>query len=48
MNDQSHEPVGDDTTGLPLLRTWGAVYTFVLVLFAVYVVLLILLERAFP
>ena len=38
----------DDATGLPGLRTWRAVYLFVLVAFAVYVALLILLERMFP
>ena len=37
----------DETTGLPGLRTWRAVYVFVLILFAVYVVLLLALERAF-
>ena len=45
MNDQSHEPGGDDATGFPLLRTWPAVYAFVLILFAIDVVLLILLKR---
>ena len=39
------DPAGDESTGLPLLRTWPAVYCFVLVLFAVYVVLLLLLKR---
>jgi hypothetical protein len=38
----------DESTGLPGLRTWCAVYVFVLVAFAVFVVLLIALERAFP
>jgi hypothetical protein len=37
----------DDVTGLPGLRTWRVVYLFVLILFAVYVGLLILLERMF-
>ena len=37
----------DETTGFPGLRTWRGVYTFVLVTFAVWVVLLILLTRAF-
>ena len=37
----------DDSTGLPGLRTWRGVYTFVMVIFAVWVVLLILLTRAF-
>ena len=38
----------DESTGLPGLRTWRAVYVLVVVSFAVYVVLLIALERAFP
>ena len=42
------QPTTDESTGLPGLRTWRAVYGFVLVSFAVYVVLLIALERAFP
>jgi hypothetical protein len=37
----------DDTTGLPGLRTWRSVYTLVLITFAVWVVLLIALTRAF-
>jgi hypothetical protein len=37
----------DDATGLPGLRSWRAVYVLVLVLFAVYVGLLIVLERMF-
>ena len=40
-------PVDDRETGLPGLRTWRAVYVFVLVLFAVYIVLLVALERMF-
>ena len=42
------EQPADESTGLHGLRTWRAVYVFVLVSFAVYVVLLIALERAFP
>jgi len=38
----------DESTGVPGLRTWRAVYVFVLVSFAVFVLLLIALERAFP
>jgi len=34
-------------TGLPLLRTWRAVYTCVLVVFAVWIGLLIALSRMF-
>ena len=37
----------DDGTGLPGLRTWRAVYTVVLLSFAMWVVLLIALTRAF-
>ena len=38
---------GDEITGLPGLRTWRAVYTFVLVFFAAWVALLIALTRAY-
>ena len=43
------EPVAvdDDVTGLPGLRTWRAVYLFVVAVFVVYVVLLTALSRAF-
>jgi len=37
----------DDTTGLPVLRTWRGVYAFVLVCFALWIVLLIALTRAY-
>jgi hypothetical protein len=37
----------DDATGLPGLRTWRGVYTFVLATFAIWVVLLIALTRAY-
>jgi hypothetical protein len=37
----------DDATGLPGLRTWRAVYAFVLIAFAVWIGLLIALERMF-
>ena len=37
----------DDETGLPVLRTWPAVYIFVLVTFAVWAALLWLLTRTF-
>lgn len=33
-------PMTDDDTGLLLLRTWGAVYAFVLMAFALIVALL--------
>jgi hypothetical protein len=34
-------------TGLPLLRTWPKVYWFVLVVFALWIVLLAVFSRAF-
>jgi hypothetical protein len=37
----------DATTGLPGLRTWRAVYIFVLVFFAVVVALLFALSRMY-
>jgi hypothetical protein len=37
----------DDTTGFPGLHTWRGVYTFVLVVFAIFIVLLIALTRAY-
>jgi hypothetical protein len=37
----------DDTTDVPLLSSWPAVYAFVLGSFALWVVLLITLARAF-
>jgi hypothetical protein len=37
----------DEQTGFPGLRTWRGVYVFVIVTFAVWVALLILLTRAF-
>lgn len=37
----------DEQTGFPGLRTWPRVYGFVLVTFAVWIALLILLTRAF-
>jgi hypothetical protein len=37
----------DEFTGLSGLRTWRSVYAFVLIAFAVYVALLVLLERMF-
>jgi hypothetical protein len=41
------DPKADESTGLPFLRTWSAVYVFVMVSFAVYVLLLIVLEGWF-
>ena len=43
MNPDESAEVDDADTGLPLLRTWRAVYTFVL---AAFVVTLALLDRA--
>lgn len=40
-------PTDEDVTGLPRLRTWRTVYVFVVATFALYVVLLIALARAF-
>ena len=40
-------PVDDRVTGLPLLRTWRAVYIFVVVAFVIWVALLTALERVF-
>jgi hypothetical protein len=37
----------DEATGLPGLRTWKSVYTFVLITFAVWILLLLLLTKAF-
>ncbi len=37
----------DDDTGLPLLRTWRAVYTFVLVAFVLTVAALTALTMAY-
>lgn len=39
--------VDDRSTGLPLLRTWRAVYIFVVVAFLTWVALLTALERVF-
>lgn len=37
----------DENTGLPGLRTWRRVYTFVLITFAVWIALLLVLTRMF-
>jgi hypothetical protein len=37
----------DERTGFPGLRTWRGVYTFVLVTFAIWILLLLALTRAF-
>ena len=43
----SAAPVDDRGTGLPLLRTWRAVYVFVVIAFITWVVLLTALDRVF-
>jgi hypothetical protein len=40
-------PPDDADTGLPVLRTWRAVYLFVLGVFVLWVVLLAVFSRAF-
>jgi hypothetical protein len=40
-------PADDATTGLPVLRSWGRVYLFVIGTFVVWVVLLAVLTRMF-
>ena len=45
MTPESNQ--GDQGTGLPGLRTWRSVYTLVMIIFAVWVVLLVALTRAF-
>lgn len=37
----------DQETGLPILRSWRAVYMFVVVCFACWVIILALLPRVF-
>jgi len=37
----------DEKTGFPGLRTWRGVYTFVLITFALWIALLVLLTRMF-
>ena len=44
--EPAHQP-DDETTGLPLLRTWRGVYLFVFGTFILWVVLLNLLTRMF-
>ncbi len=47
MNQEPQIPAEDDITGLPLLPTWHRVYWFVFGVFITYVVLLMILARAF-
>ena len=37
----------DDVTGLPGVRSWRAVYVFVLVVFVLWIILLTVLTRTF-
>jgi hypothetical protein len=37
----------DEATGLPWPQTWPGIYAFVLILFALWVILLVVLERSF-
>ncbi|MGN6371291.1 MAG: hypothetical protein ACTHN5_23805 [Phycisphaerae bacterium] len=45
--DAEQSAGGEEGTGLPLLSTWRRVYGFVLISFAVMVVLLVWLTRAY-
>lgn len=50
MTDSTTErpaPSDDDDTGLPALPSWRAVYLLVLGIFALWVILLTVLSRAF-
>jgi hypothetical protein len=40
-------PAGDESTGVPMFRTWRGVYGFVLVCFVIYVCALMALSRIF-
>ena len=48
MDPVSEPPPDDSATGLPFLRTWSAVYAFVLAIFAVTLGLLTALTLAYP
>jgi hypothetical protein len=45
--DPPPTPVADAATGLPWLRSWRAVYLFVLGCFALWVALLVIFGRLF-
>ena len=47
MDSADNPPPDDSDTGLPLLRTWPAVYAFVLMVFALTVVGLTVLSLAY-
>jgi hypothetical protein len=46
--DPPVDPLDDQITGLPALRSWRSVYLLVIVIFIVWVGLLEALTRAFP
>ncbi len=46
-DDQKETIENPASTGLPLFRTWPAVYAFVLSVFVLTVILLIIFSRAF-
>ncbi len=48
MEPAIEPPPDDAVTGLPFLRTWRAVYAFVLAAFALTLALLIALTLAYP
>ncbi len=48
INSAGKPPHHDAATGLPLLRSWRAVYIFVLAAFVLTVVLLAALTLAYP
>ena len=48
MDPASEPPPDDSATGLPFLRTWSAVYTFVLAAFVLTLALLTALTLAYP
>ena len=48
MNREGSAEVDDADTGLPLLRTWSAVYAFVLAAFVLTVAGLAALALAYP
>jgi hypothetical protein len=41
------EEISDDATGLPFARTWGRVYLLVVLAFALFVGVLVLVQRMF-
>jgi hypothetical protein len=41
------DPLDNEATGLPWLRSWASVYALVVACFVTYVVLLVVLKQAF-